>query len=245
MQTRIAVTVLSGLAFCAALALTPAATAQTNTRNTSTAASFLSHPIDDTQRTALPGNVQAPRLNSTADRGPVAAALPLEHLLLQLQRPPAQEAAMTAYITSVDDATSPSYHKWLTAQQVGMTYGPSHADITEVVTWLASKGLTINMVYPTGMVIDFSGTAAQVDAAFHLGLHNLVVNGETRVAGTRRPSVPTALAGIVGGIVNPGDLAPQPSTHDVQSAHVDTRHDTEATQSNTAGTTLVARGSED
>ena len=84
MQTRIAVTVLSGLAFCAAL--TPAATAQTNTRNTSAAASFLSHPIDDTQRTALPGNVQAPRLNSTADRGPVAAALPLEHLLLQLQQ---------------------------------------------------------------------------------------------------------------------------------------------------------------
>jgi Pro-kumamolisin, activation domain len=243
MQTRIAATVLSGLAFCAALALTPAAIAQTNTRNVAPAASFLSNPIDDTQRTTLPGNVQAPKLDPAADRGPVAAALPLEHMLLQLQRPPAQEAAMTAYITSVDDAASPSYHKWLTAQQVGMSYGPSHADITEVVMWLASKGLTINMVYPTGMVIDFSGTAAQVDAAFHLGLHNLVIGGETRIAGTRTPSIPTALSGIVGGIVNPGDLDPQLSRHDVQTAHTDTRHDTQATQSNPAGTTLIARGS--
>ncbi len=240
MQARIAVTALSGLALCAALALTPAAIAQTADQT----ASFLSNPIDDTQRTTLPGNVQAPRLDSAADRGPTAAALPLEHLLLQLQRPPAQEAALTAYITSVDDASSPSYHKWLTAQQVGMNYGPSHADITEVVMWLASKGLTINMVYPTGMVIDFSGTAAQVDAAFHLGLHNLVVNGETRVAGTRTPSVPTALAGIVGGIVNPTDLAPLPSTHDVQSAHVDTHHDTQATQTSISSPVLVARGSD-
>ncbi len=90
MQTRIAVTVISGLAFCAALALTPAAIAQTNSRNATPTDSFLSHPIDDAQRTALPGNVQAPRLNRAGDRGPVAAALPLEHLLLQLQRPPAQ-----------------------------------------------------------------------------------------------------------------------------------------------------------
>lgn len=232
MQTRFAVTVLSGLAISAALAFTPVAAAQS--------ASFLGHPIDDSQRIVLPGNAHLTLLSATVDRGPVAGTLPLQHLLLQLQRPPAQEAAMTAYITNVDDSNSPSYHKWLSAQQVGQLYGPSHEDITEVVTWLASKGLTINMVYPTGMVIDFSGTAAQVDAAFHLGLHTLVVGSKTRVASTRRPTIPTALAGIVGGIVNPGDLNTRPLAHSVQSASVDAHRDAQALHSTPAGTELVA-----
>jgi subtilase family serine protease len=233
MQTRFAVSVISGLALCAALAFTSSAAAQST--------SFLGHPIDDSQRIALPGNVHATIIASSVDRGPVSGALPLQHLLLQLQRPPAQEAAMTAYITNVDDATSPSYHKWISAQQVGQLYGPSHEDITEVVTWLAAKGLTINMVYPTGMVIDFSGTAAQVNAAFHLGLHTLVVDGEARVASTRRPTIPTALAGIVGGIVNPSDLSALPLSHDVQSARVDAHSNTPAPRSMPAGTVLLAK----
>lgn len=215
MQTRFAVTALSALTLGVALTLSTAAAAQST--------SFLSSRIDEAQRIALPGNAHPAAIDPSIDRGPAAAALPVRHLLLQLQRNPAREAAMSAYITNVDDATSPSYHKWLTAQQVGELYGPSHEDITEVVTWLAAKGLTINMVYPTGMVIDFSGTAAQVDAAFHLGLHAFVVGGETRVASTRRPTVPMAFAGIVGGIVNPAEVDAQALHHSVQSAHVDAR----------------------
>lgn len=164
--------------------------------------SFLRTRINDTQRSALPGNVHTVALDPSSDRGPVARSTPIEHMLLQLQRSPAHEAAMAAYITTVDDSDSPNYHQWLSAQQIGQLYGPSHADITEVAIWLGTHGLTLNSVSPTGMVIDFSGTAAQIETAFHVGLHTYDINGQARIVIMEKPSIPTALVGIVSGLVN-------------------------------------------
>ena len=36
-----------------------------------------------------------------------------------------------------------------------------------MTSWLTSEGFTVNGVYPNKMQIDFSGTASQVDQAFH------------------------------------------------------------------------------
>jgi subtilase family serine protease len=44
--------------------------------------------------------------------------------------------------------------------------------------WLLSKGFTVHYIYPTRMVIDFSGTAGDIKAAFHTEIHNLEVNGK-------------------------------------------------------------------
>lgn len=96
--------------------------------------------IDESRLTVLPRNVRSAALDPANDRGAVADTLPLEDILLQLQRSPASEAALTAYIASINDSSSPNYHKWLTAEQLGEQYGPASSDIAVVTNWLISMG---------------------------------------------------------------------------------------------------------
>jgi subtilase family serine protease len=203
------------LALLAALAITTTAFAQ-NLRNP-----IITQKIDDTRLTELTGNLRSAALDPANDLGSVDAALPLDHMLLQLQRSPQSEAALTAYIASLNDSDSPNFHKWLTSQQLGEQYGPAPSDITAVTGWLQSHGLTVNQVYPNGMVIDFSGSAAAVESAFHPALHNLAVNGVAHIANTVNPSIPTALVGVISGVVSLNDFLPHPMQKAVQTAHID------------------------
>jgi subtilase family serine protease len=60
------------------------------------------------------------------------------------------------------------------------------------------------------MLIDFSGTAAQVRNAFRTEIHNLEVNGRERVANMSDPLIPEALAPVVAGVVSLHDFTPHP-----------------------------------
>lgn len=215
---------------CTALALAAIFATASSTHAQGLRAPLITQRIDDTRLTTLLGNLRSAALDPANDLGPVDAALPLDHILLQLQRSPQSEAALTAYIASLNDATSPNFHKWLTAQQLGDQYGPAPADIATVTAWLQSHGLTVNQVYPNGMVIDFSGSAAAVQSAFHPALHNLFVNGVAHIANTVDPSVPTALVGVVSGIVSLNDFRPHPMQQPVQTAHIDVHTGTQSLQ---------------
>ncbi len=57
-----------------------------------------------------------------------------------------------------------------------------------------SHGLSVNVIYPSGMLIDFSGTAGLVDQAFHTPIHHLDVNGVPHIANMSEPQLPAALA---------------------------------------------------
>ena len=189
----------------------------------------LRHPVvtgkvDDSHLVSLSGNVRTSALDPTNYRGAVDASLPLEHVLLQLRRSDAAEAALGAYIESLNDESSPNFHKWLSAETLGAEYGPAESDIAAVTTWLKSKGLTVNQVYPTGMVIDFSGTAGQMDAALHTSMRKLSVDGADHIANTANPQIPAALAGVVHGVVSLNDFRPRPMHHAVQTAHISTRN---------------------
>jgi len=130
-------------------------------------------------------------------------------MLLQLKRAPEQEAALEQYISELTDKSSPNYHHWLTPAQLGETYGPSRVDIERVIAWLESNGFTVNYTYPSGMVIDFSGTAGQIRNAFHTEIHYLDVRGKTYYANMSDPQIPVALAPVVVGIVSMHNFAPR------------------------------------
>jgi subtilase family serine protease len=66
------------------------------------------------------------------------------------------------------------------------------------------------VVYPSGMTIDFSGTAGQVLAAFHTEIHYLQARGATHFANMSDPQIPAALASAVAGIVSLNDFMPRP-----------------------------------
>jgi len=164
--------------------------------------------IDENALITLAGSTR-PEAMAANDRGAVAADFPMEHMLLQLRRAPEQEQAFEKYLDELEDPKSPNYHHWLTAQEVGQRYGLGAQDLTTITNWLKWHGFIVNQVYPSGIVIDFSGTAGQVHEAFHTEIHNLEVNGATHIANMSDPRIPTALAPAIVGVVSLNDFRPR------------------------------------
>ncbi len=168
--------------------------------------------VDEKALVTFGGNTR-PEANARNDRGPVADDFAMEHMWLELRRPPEREAALEQFIDQLTDPKSPNYHHWLTAQEIGERYGLAQQDMDAISGWLRSHGFTVDAVYPNGMVIDFSGTARQVREAFHTEIHWLDVNGEKHIANMSDPQIPAALAPAVVGVVALHDFRPRPIRH--------------------------------
>src|SRR6266481_8401245 len=130
--------------------------------------------IDEINRVTLGGNTH-PEARPANDRGAVANGFAMEHMLLQLKRSPEQELAVQQFLDELQSKGSPNFHHWLTAQEFGQRFGLANSDLNAVTSWLESHGFQVNIVYPSGMLIDFSGTAAQVRKAFQTEIHYLTV----------------------------------------------------------------------
>jgi subtilase family serine protease len=169
---------------------------------------LITQPIDESNPVTLAGNLR-PEANAANDRGPVPDSMRIEHMLLQLQRSPQQEQAVEKLVDQLHNPQSPSYHQWLTAAEFGQRFGLAQADLDKIGGWLQSHGFEVS-VYPNGMLLDFSGTAAQVRAAFHTELHNLLVAGTPHIANMSNPQIPAALAPAVAGIVSLHNFWPKP-----------------------------------
>ncbi len=165
--------------------------------------------IDESKLTTLAGTVR-PEVNPRNDLGPVPDYFPIEHMLLQLKRSVEQERKLEKYIEETQRQLSPNFHRWLTAQQFGQRFGLAKQDLESIKGWLESHGFRVNTVYDNGMLIDFSGTAIQVQAAFHTQIHELSVEGEKHSANVSNPQIPAALAPAVAGIVSLNDFHPHP-----------------------------------
>jgi subtilase family serine protease len=165
--------------------------------------------LDENEQVTLKGNTR-PEANATNDRGLVADDFQMEHMLLQLQRSTEQEQALKEFIDQLHDPASSNFHRWLTAQEFGETFGLAEEDLNVITTWLQKHGFRVNVVYPSGMVIDFSGSAGQVREAFRTEIHHLEVNGVEHIANMSDPQIPVALAPAVVGVVSLHDFVPRP-----------------------------------
>lgn len=205
--------------FCLAglhAATAPRAHAQT----ASDATPLVTSQIDVTKTVVLHGNTR-PEATALNDRGKVSDSLPMNHLLLQLNRPGNREEALQAILEELYRPGSPYFHQWLTADELGQKYGPSPSDLEAVTGWLKKEGFQINGVSKSGVVIDFSGTAAQVNTAFKANIHSLQVNGRTHIANMQDPEIPAALSGLVVGVASLNDFRPHPANTGITAAVID------------------------
>ncbi len=175
--------------------------------------------IDETNRITLMGNTY-PEVRPENDRGAVANNFAMGHMFLQLKRSPEQELALQQYLDSLQTKISPHFHHWMTAQEFGERFGLAKSDLDAVVGWLESHGLRVNGVYPSGLLIDFSGTAAQVREAFQTEIHYLEVKGESHFGNISDPRIPAALAPVVTGVVSLHDFRPHPM-HRLHKPHTE------------------------
>ena len=75
----------------------------------------------------------------------------------------------------------------------------------------------VNSVSKGKIFVEFSGTAGQVQQAFHTEIHHYNVNGKEHTANNADPSIPEALSPVVAGIVSLNDFFAKPLHHDAGS----------------------------
>ncbi len=178
----------------------------------STVPSRVLRPANDADTVVLTGNTRA-KANPAFDRGLVDPNLQLGHMFLVLQRSQQQEFALEAFNERQNDPSSPDYHHWLSAAEFGLAYGPSDADIAAVTSWLESHGLEVYEVSKGRVTIEFSGSAAQIQDAFHVQMHNYLGDGMLQIANDRDPQIPSALSPVVAGIAGLDNFPIPPADH--------------------------------
>ncbi len=171
---------------------------------TEPAPSRITQAVDEANLTVLKGNTYY-LARAKYDRGAAPSSLPMNRMLLVLQRSPQQESALEQLLDQQQDQSSPNYHQWLTPQQFGQQFGPSDQDVQKITSWLQSHGFQVASISNGRTVIEFSGTAGQVQEAFHTAIHKYSVPTKTGAledhwANSADPSIPAALAPVVVGI---------------------------------------------
>ena len=170
---------------------------------------LITQPVDDTQLTVLKENTH-PLARPQFDLGTAPATLPLQRMLLVLKRSPQQESALEALLGAQQDKSSPSYHQWLTPAQFGQQFGATDADIQTITGWLQSHGFRVLGAANGRTTIEFSGSAIQVQEAFHTAIHKYLTNGQQHWANSTDPSIPAALAPAVAGLASLNNFPKQP-----------------------------------
>ena len=119
------------------------------------------------------------------------------------------QAAFDKELEALYDPTSPTFHKWLTDEDLAK-YAPAKEQLDAVRSELENHGLTILSTGKNGFSIRAHGTAVSIESAFNTEIHEFQHGDETfranvqnvRLSGTAGDYV-TAVAGIESHQVRP------------------------------------------
>jgi hypothetical protein len=164
--------------------------------------------IDEDNLLPLKGNTH-PLAQPRFDRGPVGESAPTGHIILVLRRSAAQEASLKDYLASLQNASSPNYHRWLTPAEYGAVFGVGDSDLQTIQQWLKGHGFKIENTPKARNIIQFSGAIGQLENTFHTSIHAFEIDGERHYANVSDPEIPAALAPVVQGIAHLNDFHPK------------------------------------
>ncbi len=121
---------------------------------------------------------------------------------------PRDPAALEAFDTAVSTPGSASFRHYLAPGGFARVFGPSATTISSVRGWLTGRGLALRPTSGDGLIIPFSGTAAQVDQALDVGLEQYrLPSGRVVRVPDAEPLVPGALADDLYGVAGLDDLS--------------------------------------
>jgi subtilase family serine protease len=167
--------------------------------------------VSNSNPVAIPESVHPLALSAT-DLGPAPADTKLG-LSIRFNMSAAQEAALDQLLADQQNPSSPRYRQWLTPAQFAAQFGLSTADIAKVTAWLTSQGFTVTGVANGGTFVNFTGTAAQAQAAFGTSIRSLSVNGEMHFANVTDVQLPDAFVGVVAAVTGLHDFRFKPRVH--------------------------------
>ena len=158
----------------------------------------VTQPVDMGNLITLRGNVH-PLARPQFDQGVAPNDLPMQRMLLVLQRGPDQETSLRQFLDQQQVQGASQFHQWLTPEQFGQQFGPADSDLQAVTQWLGAQGFQVARVAAGRTVIEFSGTAGLVRQVLGTEIHKFRVNGAEYWANASDPQIPAALAPVIAG----------------------------------------------
>ncbi|MGX9882443.1 S53 family peptidase [Streptomyces sp. NPDC002276] len=147
-------------------------------------------------RAAVAGDVLK-GLNHDASRtGAVAAG---KRISVAISLTPRNDKALDTFVANVSNPRSSSYGHYLTKAQFAARFGRTDAEVKQVKDFLRAQGLTVGKVHSGNLLVDASGTAAQLEKAFGTKLSTWkdAKSGRAFYANETAPTLPTGIAGLV------------------------------------------------
>ena len=129
------------------------------------------------ERRFLTGHVPAQATKAVA-----TGRLPSTNSLnLALGLPLRNQAALTALLQEIYDPASPNYRHYLTPEQFTERFGPTEADYQAVIAFAKAHGLAVTGTHPHRMLLDVTGSVAEIESAFQTTLRTYQHPTEARV----------------------------------------------------------------
>ena len=117
-------------------------------------------------RRVLHGHV--PAAISRLHLQPVSRLSSVKRLNLAIGLPLRNQQALDDLLQQIYDPASPNFRQYLTPGQFAEQFGPTEQDYQAVVAFMESKGLTVTSRHPNRVVLDVSGSVADIERAFQV-----------------------------------------------------------------------------
>lgn len=102
------------------------------------------------------------------------------------------------FIASLNDPSSPNYKQFLTPEEFKNQFGPTDQTVTNVKSFLTSKGFKVDNVSSNNAFITVSGTTGQMEDAFGVTINNYKNSkGQSYYSNAQAPSIPAEFAGVI------------------------------------------------
>jgi kumamolisin len=153
-------------------------------------------PQPHSTRAAITGDVLKDLNQNATHTGSVAAG---KRISVAISLAPRRDKALDTFVAKVSNPRSSSYGHYLTKRQFAARFGRSDAEIKQLKGYLRAQGLTVGTVHSGNLLVDASGTAAQLEKAFGTKLSTWkdAASGRSFYANDTAPTLPTAIASLV------------------------------------------------
>ena len=117
-------------------------------------------------------------------------------LRLNIALPLRNEAELDQLLQQTYDPNSPNFHRYLSVEEFTERFGPSQTDYEDVIRFARVSGLQVTGTAANRMIVDVTGTASQIEQAFHvtLGLYQHPTEPRIFYAPDREPTTDLTVA---------------------------------------------------
>ena len=113
-----------------------------------------------------------------------------QSLRLNIALPLRNESELDDLLQELYDSQSPSFHQFLSVQEFTERFGPTEEDYAAVIRFAEQNGLTVTGTSPNRMVVDVTGSVADIERAFQvtMGSYQHPTEQRTFYSPDREPS---------------------------------------------------------